>query len=170
MHCSVVGGERTDGKVTAIEVQVRRGRRKISGKAFLDCSGDGDLAFHTNASTRYGNHGQVNMGLLSTRFGGLANANPTSSMRRDVILAAKAVNPELKKSIPRNVGVLIRVPGSKDICTYMASAMYDSRNSARISAAERQECRQNYTLALLRKLPGHGNMYLVSTGPNFGTH
>ncbi|EXJ66438.1 uncharacterized protein A1O5_10590 [Cladophialophora psammophila CBS 110553] len=170
LHCSVVAGERVDDRLTTVEVQERRGRRKIAGKAFVDCSGDGDLAYHCGASTRYGNHGNVNMGSLSTRFGGLAHANPTSSMWRDAILAAKAANPELKKTIPRNVGVLIKLPRSGDICTYMASAMYDATDSASISTAERHGRMQaKVYLDILRKLPGHENMYLVSTGPNFGT-
>ena len=136
----------------------------------MDCSGDGDLAFHGGASTRYGNHGHVNMGSLSTRFGGLANASPTSSLWRDAILAAKAEDPRLKKLIPRNLGVLIKLPGSGDICTYMASAQYDATNSASIAAAERQGRKQaKIYLDILRKLPRHESMYLASTGPNFGT-
>ena len=170
LHCTVVGGSRAGGKLTAIEVQERRGRRKIFGKAFVDCSGDGDLAFHSGASTRYGNHGQVNMGSLATRFGGLNDANPSASLWRDAILSAKEADQSLKKSIPRNVGVLIRIPGSGDICTYMASATYDARNSTSIAAAERQGRHQaKIYLDILRKLPGHEDMYLVSTGPNFGT-
>ena len=138
-----MGADRRKGQLTAIEVQERRGRRKIHGTAFVDCSGDGDLSFHAGASTRYGNHGQVNLGSLSTRFGGFAaNANPTSTQWKDAILAAKARDPALKKVIPRNLGVLIKLPLSGDIRTYMASAAYDARISASISAAERQGRRQ----------------------------
>ena len=170
LHCTVVGGDRAGGHLKAIEVQERRGCQKIYGKAFVDCSGDGDLAFHGGASTRYGNHGHVNMGSLSTRFGGLMNANPSSNLWRDAIIAAKEANPDLKKIIPRNVGVLIKLPGSGDICTYMASASYDARDSASIAAAEKYGRQQaKVYLGILRKLPGHENMYLVSTRPNFGT-
>ena len=170
LHCTVVGGDRKPGQLTAIEIQERRGRRKIYARAFVDCSGDGDLAFHGGASTRYGNHGQVNMGSLATRFGGLANANPTSALWRDAIISAKEADPKLKKIIPRNIGVLIKLPRSGDISTYMASAQYDATVSASIAAAEQQGRRQaKVYLDILRKLPGHENMYLVSSGPNFGT-
>jgi len=170
LHCAVVGAKRDAAMITAIEVQERRGRREIRGKAFVDCSGDGDLAFHAGASTRYGNHGNVNLGSLATRFGGLDNANPTSGLWKDAILQAKCQDPSLKSVIPRNVGVLIKLPESGDIVTYMASASYDARNSASISAAERQGRHQaGVYLDILRKLPGHEKMYLVSTGPNFGT-
>lgn len=170
LHCAVVGGERQKGRLTSVEVQERRGRRSITGKGFVDCSGDGDLAHHAGASTRYGNHGHVNMGSLATRFGGLQNANPSSYLWRDAIQKAKVMDPRLRKIIPRNVGVLIKLPGSGDICTYMASAIYDARDSASISAAERQGRMQaKVYLDILRELPGHENMYLVSSGPNFGT-
>ncbi|KAK6366277.1 hypothetical protein LTS17_010783 [Exophiala oligosperma] len=138
LHCTVVGGERSDSNLSSINIQERKGRRKIFGKAFIDCSGDGDLAAHAGASTRYGNHGHINMGSLATRFGGLTQANPSSSLWRDAIIAAKEQNPALKKIVPRNVGVLIKLPGSGNICTYMASARYDARDSVSISAAERQ--------------------------------
>jgi hypothetical protein len=170
LHSAVVGADRKGNQVMAIEIQERRGRRKFHAKTFVDCSGDGDLAFHAGASTRYGNHGHVNLGSLSTRFGGLTGANPTSKLWKDAILAAKAARPELRKLIPRNVGVLIKLPESGDIVTYMASAAYDARDSASISAAEQQGRRQaKLYLEILRQLPGHENMYLVSTGPNFGT-
>ena len=170
LHCLVVGGDRDRDRITAVEVQERRGRRKVCGKAFVDCSGDGDLSYHAGASTRYGNHGYVNLASLATRFGGLRNAHPTSAKWRDAILAAKAENPELKKVIPRNVGVLVKLPYSGDIVTYMASAAYDARESASISAAERQgRAQAKVYLDILRQLPGHENMYLVSSGPNFGT-
>ena len=170
LHCTVVGSVREGSALKGVTIQERRGRRDLFAKAFVDCSGDGDLAYHGGASTRYGNHGCVNMGSLSTRFGGLTHANPTSSSWRDAILAAKRADPQLAKLIPRNVGVLIRLPGSGDICTYMASAQYDATSAASITAAERQGRKQaQIYLSILRRLPGHEKMTLVATGPNFGT-
>ncbi len=145
LHSIVVNAERVNNRITAIIIQERRGRRQIRGKAFIDCSGDGDLAWHSGASTRYGNHGHVNLGSLSTRFGGLTNANPTSSRWRDAIKAAKEKDPALKRIIPKNTGILIKLPQSGDIVTYLASASYDARDSASISNAERQgRCRPRF--------------------------
>ena len=170
LHSTVIGAQREFDRVTSVEIYERRGRRHIRAKAFVDCSGDGDLACHAGASTRYGNHGHVNMGSLVTRFGGLAQANPTFTAWRDAILAAKEENPELNKIIPRNVGVLVKIPASGDICTYLASATYDARDSASITAAERSGRKQaQIYLEILRRLPRHENMHLVYTGPNFGT-
>ncbi len=169
LHTTVVGAERLDKRVASITIQERRGRRKLYGKAFVDCSGDGDLEWQSRASTRYGNHGNVNLGSLSTRFGGLGNANPTSKAWQDAILAAKARNPALKKIIPRNKGVLIKLPESGDIVTYLASASYDARDSSSISKAEGEGRRQaKIYLDILRQLPGHENMRLVSTVRTLG--
>jgi len=169
-HTIVVGAERDQNRVRSILIQERRGSRRIHGTSFVDCSGDGDLAWHAGASTRYGNHGRVNLGSLATRFGGLSGANPTSKAWSDAVKAAKEKDPSLRKRIPRNTGVLIKLPKSGDIVTYLASASYDARDSLSISNAERQGREQAAIyLRILRQLPGHGNMHLVSSGPNFGT-
>lgn len=66
--------------------------------------------------------------------------------------------------------VLIRLPQSRDICSYMASAIYDVRSARSLTCAEQQGRKQAQEyLKILKRLPGHQNMYLVSTGPNFGT-
>ena len=169
-HATVVGATRVDNRITSVEIQERRGRRHLYARAFVDCSGDGDLAYQGGASTRYGNHGHVNLGSLATRFGGLHGANPTSKTWAGAVVAAKKKNPELQKLIPRNTGILIKLPQSGDFVTYLASAYYDARSSASITAAEKQGRRQaKIYLDILRTIPGHEKMHLVSTGPHFGT-
>lgn len=172
LHTTVVGATRlSSGRVGKIQIQERRGRRDIFAKAFIDCSGDADLAFHCGASTRYGSHGAVNLGSLATRFGGIPSSiTPSASLWRDAILTAKTKRPDLQKVIRKNQSVLIRLPMSGDIVAFLASASYDSRDSASIAAAEVSGRRQAQAyLEILRKLRGHERMYLVSTGPNFGT-
>ena len=160
-----------NGQISNVEIQERRGRRDILARAFVDCSGDADLAFHCGASTRYGNHGTVNLGSLATRFGGIPwSVMPTAGLWRDAILSAKSKNVELRKLMRKSKSVLIRLPLSGDIVAFLASASYDARDGSSITAAEVSGRRQARAyLETLRTLPGHENMYLVSTGPNFGT-
>ena len=47
------------------------GEHTLSARAFVDASGEGDLAQFAGAATRYGNDGAVNLGTLATRFGGI---------------------------------------------------------------------------------------------------
>jgi FAD dependent oxidoreductase len=172
LHTNAVGAKKSASNIiTSVEIQERRGRRHIFAKSFVDCSGDCDLAYHCGASTRFGNHGPLNLGSLATRFGGLSSdVTPTAVSWRNAIMAAKHETPALRKIIPKNESVLIRLPMSGDVVTYLASASYDPRNSSSITAAERsgRNQAQEY-LKVLRTLPGHEKMYLVSTGPNFGT-
>ena len=43
----------------------------LHARAFIDASGEGDLAELAGAATRYGNDGAVNLATLATRFGGI---------------------------------------------------------------------------------------------------
>lgn len=171
LHSPVISASRSaDGRITSVTVQERQGPTIFHGRAFVDASGDGDLAFHGGASVRYGNHGSINLGTLSTRFGGLKDANPSAELWKQAILAAKAKDPELKRKIPKVSSVHLRLPQSGDVTTYLASASYDARDSHSITRAEQLGKQQAFEyLRILRQLPGHEKMHLVSSGPNFGT-
>lgn len=172
LHCPVVSATRsaTDDTITSVTVQERRGPTTFRGRAFVDASGDGDLAYHGGASVRYGNHGSINLGSLATRFGGLKDANPTAELWRQAIVAAKAKDPKLAAMIRKVSSVQLRLPQSGDITTYLASAAYDARDARSITRAEQAgKAQARAYLEILRTLPGHEKMYLVSSGPNFGT-
>ena len=171
LHAPVVSAERsTSNIVTSVTIQDRRGQTSFRGRAFVDASGDCDLSYHAGASVRYGNHGTINLGTLSTRFGGLKDANPSSALWKDAISAAKRENPKLAAMIPKVSSVQLRLPRLGDVTTYLASASYDARVPESITSAERKGRMQALQyLKILRQLPGHQDMYLVSSGPNFGT-
>ncbi|KAH7007026.1 FAD dependent oxidoreductase-domain-containing protein [Ilyonectria destructans] len=171
LHSPVVSASRcADGRITSVTVQERQGPTIFHGRAFVDASGDGDLAFHGGASVRYGNHGSINLGTLSTRFGGLKDANPSAELWKQAILATKAKDPKLKRKVPKVSSVHLRLPQSGDVTTYLASASYDARDSHSITRAEQLGKQQAFEyLRILRQLPGHEKMHLVSSGPNFGT-
>ncbi|KAH6696895.1 FAD dependent oxidoreductase-domain-containing protein [Plectosphaerella plurivora] len=144
--------------------------RAGSSAAFVDCLGDCDLAHHMDASTRYGNHGTLNLASLATRFGGIAkDATCTSKAWQAAIVEAKKQDPTLHPMCRKNGSVLLKLPRSGDFVTFLASATYDGTSSSSIRAAEASGRRQAQRyLEVLRRLPGHEKMYLVSSGPNFG--
>ena len=62
-----------------------RGPHTVRARAFVDASGEGDLAFFAGASTRYGNEGLVDLGTLgraSAASQGCRRSRPTSSPGR----------------------------------------------------------------------------------------
>jgi FAD dependent oxidoreductase len=168
LHSMLVAANRADGAITGITVQDIGGRHDITAGAFVDATGDGNLAHLAGASTRYGNDGQVNLGSLGTRFGGIpASTFVTADQLADAIQAARdtGIGPFAKDR-----SVVVRLPISGDLALYVASADYDPRDVVSLSKAEahgRQQARAY--LAAIRTIEGCEQAYLVSTGPQFGT-
>ena len=168
LHAFVSRATRDGERITEIGFRDHGGLHRLRAKAFVDASGDCDLAFFAGASTRYGNYGAVNLGTLGTRFGGIPREIVvTTEQLRSAIDAAKArgVGP-----LSKDQSVLARLPISNDLCCYFVSEDYDPRDARSISDAERRGRQQAWVyLDILRGLPGCENAYLVSTGPDFGT-
>jgi len=154
-------------KITSIVFDDHGGRHRIRAKAWVDASGDCDLATFAGASVRYGNHGQVNLGTLGTRYGGIPAGVEIDAHRfKQAVDEARASGRPLTK----DASLFARLPISGDVCCYLASADYDPRDVRSISAAEADGRRQAYEyLEILRTMPGCEKAYLVSTGPGFGT-
>jgi hypothetical protein len=164
LHAFVSGATRQDGRICDITWHDHAGAHTVQATAFVDASGEGDLAFVAGASTRYGNQGWVNLGTLGTRFGGIP---------KDVVVTAD----RLAEAVARGVGpftktrsVIARLPVSGDLVCYVASADYDPRDAGSFSQAERSGREQAWAyLEVLRTIAGCEAAYLVSTGPKFGT-
>jgi FAD-dependent oxidoreductase family protein len=168
LHGFVGSAERDNNRIVCVTFHDHSGAHTMHGKAFVDASGDCDLAAFGRASTRYGNHGAVNLGTLGTRFGGIA---PDIQMSADLIQhAVEAARARGLGPITKDRSVVSRLPGSGDIVCYLASADYDPRDSASLSRAEMFGREQAWVyLEILRSIPGCEKAYLVSTGPDFGT-
>ena len=163
----VVDAKRTGDRIASVTVADHAGLRVVRGKAFVDCTGDGDLACHAGAATRYGNPDGVNLGTLGTRFGGIA---PDVVVSADDIAAAVARCQGPHRHFTKDRSVIARLPISGDLVCYVASADYDPRDATSFSAAERSGRRQAWDyLSALQTIPGCERAYLVSTGPEFGT-
>ena len=57
LHTTLVQAWRQNERVVGVTVFDRRGFRKFIADAFVDASGECDLAYQSGASVRYGNHG-----------------------------------------------------------------------------------------------------------------
>lgn len=168
LHAFVSTAAREGNAVRSIQYADHSGLHALEARAFVDASGDCDLAAFAGASTRYGNDGTLNVATLGTRFGGLASdADVTAASVQRVIEEAKArgVGP-----ISKTKSVVARLPVSGDVVIYLASEDYDARDARSMSVAEMSGRRQAWVyLDILRQLPGWERAYLSSTGPDFGT-
>src|SRR6202040_4217676 len=165
LHAFVFGADREENAVARLRFADHSGEHQLEAKGFVDASGDCDLGFFAGASTRYGNHGAVNLGTLGTRFGGIApEADVSSETVTEAIQKAKArsVYP-----ISKDRSIIARLPLSGDVVAYLASEDYDPRDVRSLSRAEISGRTQAWTY--LEILRGWEHAYLASTGPEFGT-
>ena len=92
LHAFVNGATRDRDRIVEASWHDHAGVHAVRAKAFVDASGEGDLAFFADASTRYGNDGMVNLGTLGTRFGGIP---------RDVTVTSRGTPPKRVPKVPR---------------------------------------------------------------------
>jgi FAD dependent oxidoreductase len=168
LHAFVSRAIRIDGRITGLSYQDHAGLHEIAAKAFVDASGEGDLAAMAGSATRYGNDGAVNLGTLGTRFGGIPkDVTVTADQLGAAVQAARASG---KGPFSKDRSVIARLPLSGDLVCYVASEDYDPRDTRSMSAAERRGREQAWAyLEVVRGLPGCAQAYLTSTGPEFGT-
>lgn len=168
LHSHICAATREDGQVTAVRVADHSGFHEFTAAAFVDASGEADLAHQAGAEVRYGNDGWVLNGTLGVRFGGIpAHVPVTREALSEAVRAAKASG---VSELTGHTGLIARMPVSGDVITYLADESYDARSAADTSRAERSARRQAQAyLRVVKSLPGCGDAYIVSTGPEMGT-
>jgi hypothetical protein len=168
LHSHVLGATREDDRLTSIRIADHSGIHEFAATAFVDATGEADLAHHGGCEVRYGNDGWVQNGTLGVRVGGIPpDADIT---RQDVTSAVRAAKRAGTEDLTAEAGLVARMPVSGDLITYLADEGYDARDAADTSRAEAGARRQSLAyLRALRTLPGCDNAYIVSTGPELGT-
>ena len=169
LHATLTGATSHDGRIASVEISDHAGTATLTASAFVDASGDADLAARAGAAVRYGDPGgEVQNGTMVIRFGGIApDADTSRAAWADAVRAAKARGAE---HLTKEHGLVIRIPGSNDVVAYLADEAFDVRDVRSHAAAERRGRRQAWAyLDAIRSLPGHGDAYIVSTGPAIGT-
>ena len=168
LHSQVIDAERDVDRITAVRVADHAGIHEWTASAFVDATGEADLAHHGGAAVRYGNDGWVQNGSLGVRFGGIpARADLTPEAVGRAVRAARlaGVEPLISEG-----GLVARMPISGDLITYIVDEGYDARDAADTSRAEASARAQAQAyLTVIRTLPGCAGAYIVGTGPELGT-
>src|SRR5258708_7022672 len=156
------------GRIAALEVAGHSGVHELTADAFVDATGEADLASFAGASVRYGNDGMVQNGSLGVRFGGVpANVDLSKARVKQAVRAARAqgVGPLISEQ-----GLFARLPISGDVITYLVDEGYDARDAREVSRAETSARRQSTAyLQVMRTFLRCPAAYIVSTGPELGT-
>jgi len=163
------------GKVAALLVETRSGRRAVRGRAFIDCSGDGDLAAWAGAPYEKGD-GQGNMLYPSTMFrlNGIDPARAGEAWKTipELMLQAEAAGrykfPRKTPIVrPQKSGIEWRV-NLTQLANAQGNAM-DGTDADELSEAEMLGRRQIAGVAgFLKEVPGFENSYIVDIAPQVG--
>lgn len=168
LHSQLVGARREDSRVSSVQLADHRGLYEIAASAFVDATGEADLAAFAGAEVRYGNDGRVQNGSLGVRFGGISpDAEVTRARVREAVRLGKqrGMGPLLSEQ-----GLVARLPGSGDLIAYLVDEGYDARAASEVSRAEAHARTQARAyLDVIRSLPGCEKAYIVTTGPELGT-
>jgi hypothetical protein len=168
LHTLLIGAEVDGDRITAVEIADHEGVHRFTADAFVDATGDADLAHHAAAEVRYGTDGWVQNGSLGVRFGGIEpNAEVTMRSVGDAVRAAKAGGVQ---NLLAESGLVAAMPISGDVIAYLVDEGYDARSAADTTRAEIHARLQAQSyLHAIRTIPGAEHAYIVTTGPELGT-
>jgi hypothetical protein len=168
LHSQIVSAMRESGRIKTILVADHCGIHHITGAAFVDATGEADLATFSGAAVRYGNDGRVQNGSLGVRFGGIPADVDLSKQR--IAAAVRAARDHGIGPLISTHGLVARIPISGDVIAYLVDEGYDARDARDVSRAEASARRQAKAyLQVMRSFLGCPDAYIVSTGPEIGT-
>jgi hypothetical protein len=165
----------SEHRVKALLIETKSGRRAVLGQAFIDCSGDGDLAAWAGAPYEKGD-GEGNMLYPSTMFriNGIdpERAGKAWEVIPKLMLEAKAAGrykfPRKTPIVrPQKSGIEWRV-NLTQLANAQGNAM-DGTDAQELSDAEILGRRQIAGVAdFLREVPGFEQSYIVDIAPQVG--
>lgn len=167
LDSQLVGADRHSEVIGAVHLADHQGLHTIRAAAYVDATGEADLANFGGAAVRYGNGGLVQNGTLGVRFGGIP---PAAEVTRETLATAVAAAKLRGAHVLAERGLVARLPISGDIVTYVVDEGYDARDARELTRAQTHARAQAQEyLAVLRTLPGCADAHIVTTGPEIGT-
>jgi hypothetical protein len=162
-------------RVRALLVETKSGRQAVLGQAFIDCSGDGDLAAWAGAPFDKGD-GHGNMLYPSTMFR-LNGIDPVRAGRAWEVIPGLMLQAEAqgRYRFPRKTPIVrpqkSRIEWRVNL-TQLANAegnAMDGTSAQELSDAEVQGRQQIASVAdFLKEVPGFENSYIVDIAPQVG--
>ncbi len=170
MHSRVAAASRTGAHIESVTVAGMDGRERIGAEAFVDASGDANLALVSGMDFRIGDEeGRLQAATMPLRIGGLS---ADLKLDREAIKQAVA---EYNKTGPFPIhrtdgGIYTKVPGTTDFWWLIVDLEIDDLNSRSFTGAERKgrEIAMALVASLRKTVPGFENAWLANTGPQLG--
>jgi hypothetical protein len=168
LHSYLVDAHAISGRIVEVAAATSGRVRQIIGSAFVDASGDGNLAQIAGASVGTAPEETRQAATLSMRIGGLdPDAVISSEAMREAVAAHNATS---ERKLGRDHGPAARLPLTGELTMQIADQRVDALDAHDLTRAEQQAREQvwDYLEAFRKSIPGWGNAYLVATGPQIG--
>jgi hypothetical protein len=168
LHSQLVGAEGDSGRVGAVTAATAGGIRTVVGTAFVDASGDGNLAELSGAAVTISEPGLRQAATLSMRIGGVKpDAVITSDAMREAVAAHNATS---DRKLVRDHGPAARLPLTGELTMQIVDQEVDALDAHDLTRAEVAARAQawDYLDAFRRHIEGWEDAYLVATGPQIG--
>lgn len=170
LHARVAGAERTGDAIERVTVAAMDGRFNLGARAFVDASGDANLALVAGVPMRLGDgEGQLQAYTMPLRIGGLAAG--TRIDRARMCAAVDLYNSRSPYPIHRtDGGIYTRVPSSSDFWWLIIDRDMPDLSWQSFTRAEQSAREMGLLLVdiLRESVPGFENAWLAQTGPQIG--
>lgn len=167
LHAMLTGVRMKPGRIDALIVRDHLGDFEIEASAFVDASGESDLAELSGVRMCHEDQPRFAASLCA-RIGGV---RPGALLNRGLLQRAAADLPQAfgLARVRQGGGFVLDIPGSDDHWWMGIDTLTDGVSSASLTRAE-QDCRAAAWAFVerLRSEPGCENATLVSTGPQVG--
>ena len=170
LHTRVAAVARTADRIQSVTLAGMEGRRRVAAEAFVDATGDANLAMLAGLDCRVGNeNGHLQAISAPIRIGGRDHTVPID---RDAVIAGFEVYNRTGQypSARTDGGIFTEVPRTGEMWWMMfdyAIADLSSESFTRAEQAARGAA-HDYVDVLRAHVPGFEHAYLSSSGPQIG--
>lgn len=173
MHTFVVDVLTNGDRITGLVIAGKHGLGLVTGRAFIDASGDADLVYRAGAPFEAaGADGQPAQSLTTTFRLANVDTERAKAVKRDELVARmKAANLNGEYRLPREEGSVHITPQPGVIVTNMTRVAYvDGTDPVELTKAEIEGRAQSleYTRFLREQIPGYEHAFLMNFSTQIG--
>ncbi len=168
LHSYLTAARCTGAEITDVVTITAGQERRIRASAFIDASGDGNLAQVSGAALAVLPAAERQAATLSMRIGGVTPDAPISSeLMRQAVAEHNATS---KRQLERDHGPAARLPLTGEVTMQIVDQCVDALDPHDLTRAETEARIQawDYLNAFRSSMPGWEHAYLVGTGPQIG--
>lgn len=172
LHTFCLDVHKEGERITGIVVGGKSGMGLITGKVFVDASGDADLCFRAGAPFQpAGEDGPAQSLTTTFRLGNVDEERALKVKRADLVQMMKEANLSGEYRLPREEGSVHRTPLRGVVATNMTRVAYvDGTDPVELTKAEVEGRKQamEYVRFLRERIPGYEQAYLINFSTQIG--